>query len=257
MNFLIGYGGALIIAIAAYLFRSLSKSGALAAFVVGGSIFAFGGYSASLLLIIFFLSGSLLSKLNDTHPGKRNWRQVSANGIVPMLASLLLYFRHDLRPEATLLFLGALATATADTWATEIGMRYGGTVYNILSFSKMKKGLSGGVTLIGLAASAGGALLIALLSMIPIDNDGGLCGLIFVPVPLVITLTGFCGSLIDSIIGSAFQAKYMLVSGEIVEENHRHNSELARGVKWIGNNATNLIATAIGALVAVGIANWF
>ncbi|HET9137218.1 MAG TPA: DUF92 domain-containing protein [Candidatus Kapabacteria bacterium] len=257
MNFLIGYGGALIIAIFAYVFRSLSKSGAVAAVIIGGTIFAFGGYSASLLLIVFFISGSLLSRLNEKHAGARNWRQVSANGIVPMFAILLLYLRHDLRPEATLLYLGALATATADTWATEIGMRYGGTVHNILSFSKMKKGLSGGVTLVGIAASLGGALLISLLSMISIGSDEGLCGLIFVPVWLVIPIAGLCGSLIDSVVGAAFQAKFMLVSGEIVEENHRYHSELASGIKWLGNNATNLIATTLGALLAVGIANWF
>jgi uncharacterized protein (TIGR00297 family) len=257
MNFLIGYGGALVIAILGYRFRALSKSGAITAFIIGGTIFAFGGYSASLLLIGFFISGSLLSRLNGSHSGHRSWRQVSANGMVPMLATILLYFRHDLRPEATLLYLGAIATATADTWATEIGTKYGVRVYNILSFATMKKGLSGGVTIIGLIASIGGAFFIASLSLIPIDMDAGLCGLIFVPVLLVITLAGFCGSLIDSIVGVTLQAKYMLVSGEIVENNHRHNSELARGIKWIGNNATNLIATLLGALIAVGIAEWF
>ncbi len=255
MNFILGYGGALIISIISYRMKALAFSGAIAAFIVGGTIFGFGGWSASIELIAFFMSGSLLSKLNQQHTGKRDWRQVAANGVIPMLSVLLLYFRHDLREEATLLFLGALATTTADTFATEIGIRFGKKTFDILTFEPSTKGLSGGVSIVGLIASIFGALLIALLSFYQPDTDGGLCGLVFVKVIPVVTIAGFCGAFIDSIIGAKFQAKYRASSGEVIESDES-GAKLINGLSLIGNNATNLIASIIGALVAVGISGW-
>ncbi len=255
MNFLLGYGGALTIAIISYRMKALAFSGAIAAFVIGGTIFGFGGWSASIELVAFFLSGSLLSKLNEKHGGKRDWRQVAANGIVPMLAVVLLYFRPDLREEATLMFLGALATTTADTFATEIGIRFGKKTFDILTFAQSTKGLSGGVSVVGLIASIFGGLLIAVLSFYQPDTDGGLCGLVFVKVIPVVTIAGCCGALVDSIIGASLQAKYRTLGGVVIE-SEQGGAKLIQGSSLIGNNATNLIASMMGALVAVGISGW-
>lgn len=256
MNVFYGYFGASIVAAVAWRLRALSPSGAVAAVAVGGTIFAFGDLSATTILLAFFLSGSLLSRLNERHAGARDWKQVLANGLVPTLAIVLLAARHDLRPEATLLFLGSLATATADTWATEFGKRFGTNVYDCLSLRPMTPGLSGGISLVGTLASIVGATVIAALSLVTYPNDVGLCGLVFVKPMLVVPIAGVCGALVDSIIGSALQAKYKTSDGTIIEEQ-RSDSEHLRGLRWLGNNATNLISTFIGGIVAVGIADWF
>lgn len=47
------------------------------------------------------------------------------------------------------ILLGALAAATADTWATEIGAFSPRNPRHILSFQEVTKGSSGGVTLLG------------------------------------------------------------------------------------------------------------
>lgn len=256
MMIAIGYAAAALVAAISYKARALAASGAVAATIVGGTIFAFGDPSASTILLAFFLSGSLLSRLNERTPGARDWKQVLANGVVPTLAIILLSVRHDLRPEATLIYLGALATATADTWATEIGRRFGTRVIDCLTFRPVRRGLSGGISLAGTLASIAGAALIGALSLIQFPNDVGLCGLVFVKVMLVIPIAGFCGTMIDSIIGSKFQAKYLRIDGTIVETAEQ-GAEHARGLPWLGNNATNLISTLLGGFVAVGIADWF
>ncbi len=256
MQIAVGFSGAIIIALLAYRAHALSASGALAAVFVGGSIFAFGGASAAIVLIGFFISGSVLSRLNEHDHGKRDWKQVLANGLIPSLAVVLLALRHDLRPEATLLFLGSLATATADTWATEFGKRFGSRVYDCVSLRPMQKGLSGGVSFVGTLASIAGAVFIAALSLVPVPLDEGLCGLIFVKVLLVVPIAGFCGAMIDSIIGSKLQVKYRTASGEITEE-YCEGAIRISGLRSIGNNATNLIATLLGGIVAVGISDWF
>src|SRR6266498_2252195 len=88
---------AIIISFSAFKLRMLSLSGMIAAFIIGGIIFAFGGISASVLLMFFFLSGSLLGRLNRKKSERRDWKQVLCNGIIPAIAVMIIYFRHDLR----------------------------------------------------------------------------------------------------------------------------------------------------------------
>jgi uncharacterized protein (TIGR00297 family) len=266
MHIAIGYIAALAVSLVSVRAKALTMSGAIAATVVGGTIFGFGEWSATVILLAFFLSGSILSRLNHTpapllqkergNKEARDYKQVLANGLVPMLAIILLAVRHDLRPEATLIYLGSLATATADTWATEIGKRFGKRVYDCVTLKPMQPGLSGGISLAGTLASLAGALVIAALSLIEFPNDEGLCGLVFVKVLVVIPLAGFSGAMIDSVIGSRFQAKYLTRDGQIIEENPA-GSSLTSGIRAIGNNATNFISTLLGGLIALGIADWF
>lgn len=256
MNVLIGFGGAFVIALFAWKMRALSTSGAIASIAVGGTIYLGGEVSAAILLLAFFISGSILSRLNSRHAGARDWKQVLANGLVPAVAMLVMYLKPDTREEATLFFLGAIATATADTWATEIGTRLGGQVRDILTLRPMQRGISGGITTVGVIAAVIGAFLIALLSLVHPQEAVGLCHELFTPVLLVIPIAGTCGALIDSIIGSRAQAKYMLINGTIVEEPQA-GAEHAAGFRWLDNNVTNFLATLVGGLLAVGVAGWF
>ncbi len=254
---IIAFFVALIISLSAYKLRMLSLSGMIAAAIIGGIIFTFGGISASVLLVFFFLSGSLLSRLNHfltpdlkRRGDSRNWKQVLCNGGIPALAMIVIALRHDLREEISLLFLGALATATADTWATEIGTRFGKKFYNVFTFKPAKKDLSGGVSLIGIFASIAGAFIIAVISLIRFLDTDPLCGLVLVKVIPVITIAGTCGALLDSIIGATIQAKYKLPDGNITEVRSE-GAVLHSGIRFIGNNSTNLIATLWGGVIAI------
>jgi len=241
---------ALGISFVSFKLRMLSLSGMIAATFVGGIIFAFGGISASVLLLTFFISGSLLGRLNKSKGERRNWKQVLCNGVIPAIAVIIISFRHDLREEVSLLFLGSIATATADTWATEIGIRFGKKFYNIFTFRPTQRGPSGGVSFIGIAASIIGAFVIALISLIRFLDTDPLCGLVLVKVIPVITISGFCGALLDSIIGATLQAKYKMPDGSISEVKSE-GAVLHSGVSFIGNNATNLIATIWGGVIAI------
>jgi len=250
MMYLIAFLAASVVALAAYKLRMLSLSGMIAAAIIGGILFGSGGISASVLLMIFFLSGSLLGRLNQKKGERRNWKQVICNGGVPAIAVIIITLRHDLREEMTLLFLGALATATADTWATEIGTRFGKKFYNIFTFRPTHRGPSGAVSLIGIGASIIGALVIAAISLISFNETDTLCGLVLVKVIPVITIAGTCGALLDSIIGATIQAKYKLPDGSITEVKSEA-AVLHSGISFIGNNVTNLIATLWGGVIAI------
>jgi uncharacterized membrane protein len=62
LQLLLGFLLALVVAFLAYKARSLSRSGAAAAAVLGTVVFGLGGWSWAVLLLGFFISSSVLSK---------------------------------------------------------------------------------------------------------------------------------------------------------------------------------------------------
>ena len=92
----------------------LDPGGALAAFALGSLYWWVGGVWASTALIAFFLLGSLAARANprSRDRGGRGAAQVLANGLPPVLGMLAC---------GPAFLLGALAAASADTLASELG----------------------------------------------------------------------------------------------------------------------------------------
>jgi uncharacterized protein (TIGR00297 family) len=166
---------------------------------------------------------------------------------------LLLWMRPDLREQATLFFFGSLATATADTWATEVGTRFGRNPKNVLTFQPIATGASGGVTILGLLASLGGAALIGLLSEVSFPWSR-ICELHGSPSFLWITIAGFVGALLDSILGSTLQASYHCGVCNSVTEARSHCGQVTNrnaGVPLLDNSGVNLVTTLWGGLISL------
>ena len=62
---------------------------------------------------------------------------------------------------AIILAAGALAAASADTWATEVGTLWGGRPRSIISGRPVAPGMSGGITLIGTMGALVGSAIVA------------------------------------------------------------------------------------------------
>ncbi|HYL26774.1 MAG TPA: DUF92 domain-containing protein [Candidatus Nitrosotalea sp.] len=240
---------ATLVAIAAYRTRALSASGALAAFGVGAIVFARGGWPAAGVLFAFFIPSTLLSRIGaqrkralaagEQH-GPRNGWQVLANGGVAAACVLA-------GPALGTAFAGAFAAASADTWATEIGMLSRTAPFSILTLRPLQAGISGGVTPLGLAATLGGALVVA--SVASLAGYGPL---------LAVALGGVAGALLDSLAGASLQALRWCPVCECQCETRRHAcgspALLRRGVSWIENDAVNFLATFSGAAIAYAAA---
>ena len=65
---------------------------------------------------------------------------------------------------------------------------------------------------------------------------------------LLVGTIGFLGSVMDSVIGELFQAKYIGGNSEITDD--KNAGELARGFRIISNNKVNFIAVTLSALLA-------
>lgn len=143
----------------AYWRRSLTRSGWLGAVIVGTGTFGFGGWAWGLTLIAFFISSSILSHYKErikeqraaekfSKGGRRDLVQALANGGLAALCALLYAFLGQ--PEWLLFaFIGLMATVTADTWATELGVLSPHQPRLITTGRVVEPGTSGGITILG------------------------------------------------------------------------------------------------------------
>lgn len=249
--FLIWTGFSLIMFLMAIRARALSASGGVAAFLIGLIIFGTGGLPWIMPLIVFFLLSSILSKIrkraaagdpdwNNFQKGsRRDILQVLANGGVATIIALINhhYPVSGLYP----VYLSAIAAANADTWATEIGFFSRRRPRHIVSWQRIPRGASGGISIIGTAGTIAGAATIALTGWL-FGSSAEVAG--------IIILAGLAGSLIDSLIGGTIQARFTCPSCGKSTENKIHcgvATNFHSGISWIDNDLVNLLCTMSGA----------
>ncbi len=217
--------------------KMLSVDGAIAAALMGFFLFLFGGFLALLPIGFFFLSGSLLSKLHgqlskDAKQGKpRNYIQVLCNGGIYSILMIPDFIPHGLH----LAFI-SIAVSTSDTWSSEIGSRFRWRHVNPLTFKAMPVGVSGAITLPGTLAGLLGSFSIGVLVYFAFSVE--------LITAFYVSVFGFLGMYLDSILGYLFQAKYKTQSGEI-EEDASTESKLISGFKGINNDAVNVVSNLI------------
>ncbi|HEX6484228.1 MAG TPA: DUF92 domain-containing protein [Ktedonobacteraceae bacterium] len=251
-----------MIALLARRRRSLTRSGAAGTVVVGTTIFSMGGWSWGLSLIYFFVSSTLFSHYREREKARtaadkfskgseRDVGQVAANGGLATLLALIYGLTNSLPLKKALraAFTGALATATADTWATELGVLSKQEPRLITSGKRVTAGTSGGITLIGTAASALGAFSLGTvfwgLQRFPKS---------LVSLPFIALLSGLAGSFFDSLLGATVQAMYFCPVCQQETERRVHScgtrTRHLRGIPWVDNDVVNFLATMLGGMVA-------
>jgi uncharacterized protein (TIGR00297 family) len=250
-----------VIAIGSYLAGQLNVGGALAAFLVGFGTTWILGFAALATLLFFFLSAGVLSKISKRLRGvemraihakgsRRDAMQVLANGLMALVAALLYASNPSIAYLA--MFGASVGEAASDTFAGEVGILSPADPISIITGKPMKRGLSGAITALGLAAGLLGAILIALIVwtlMLP----PGVTGL---AQASVIALAAFFGCLIDSVLGATIQAHYWdEQSKRITEHRYRGDRELPleRGIRWVDNDVVNLLSNTTSALLALSL----
>jgi uncharacterized protein (TIGR00297 family) len=260
-QFVFGMILALCIAVISFHLRFLTASGGVATFILAQLIFGVGGWKWTSPILTFFILSSVLSKIGRKQKSNldlifeksstRDARQVAGNGgIAGIFALLWSFFPQEIYYYA---YLGTLAAVTADTWGTEIGVFSKTDPRLIINLRKVHAGTSGGISLLGTLASYFGAVAIFL---------SGLGWLIRInPFPLtllslflVVTVSGFIGSLCDSVLGATIQAQYRChVCGKVTEKTI-HCAESTKQIKgriWLTNDAVNTVCALTGGVVTL------
>lgn len=244
VSFIIGFSLSLVIAFVAYLNKAFTLSGFIASVIVGTLIYFFGTYIIFTLLMFFFITSSAFTKYegNKNERTSRNYIQVIVNAFAALLFSTLYYFLND----SIYLILASIgiAASTSDTRASEIGKKTTGRTVSILDFKTMKKGESGGISLLGTVSALFGSLFIALIfvSLVKISNIEITNIYIYI---IIITLAGFIGNIFDSYFGILLQEKYYDEEKNLIVEkrNEKKDNGKVSGFKYINNDVVNVVSS--------------
>ncbi|HWZ86027.1 MAG TPA: DUF92 domain-containing protein [Thermoanaerobaculia bacterium] len=192
----LGVALAINLAVAAVMgaLRVVSPSGAVAGGVAGFLILGAGGWRAYALLWVFFLLGTVATRLGyrrkaaagtaQANEGRRGAANVVANCLVPVALLLL--------GLPAVAFAAAFGAALADTLGTEVGTLYGRRAFSPLALQPLPPGTPGAVSLPGTAASLAGAFAIA--------GAGYLIGLFPEAAVWVAGLAAFLGAMSESLL---------------------------------------------------------
>ena len=263
-----------LMACALFKWNWLTVSGALMAWFLAFVVLFLAKWSI-FPLVIFLVLGSLAGKIRanakeggDAKQGKaRDHWQVLANGGIFMLLAMLAFLNESgwlesflgihtevLRFSETchLLALISLSVSCADTLSSDFGRVWGGSPRNIITGKRMIKGVSGGVTGAGFVGAFLGAVSIAIFVFwTELSSLGSSVSAFW-----LVAVFGFIGSILDSVLGVLFQAKYLDEMRNQVDSSDSGRRSLNAGYRWVTNDVVNAITGVLMLLVAVMYLCW-
>ena len=190
---------AALAALALWALGWVTPGAAVLVFLLGLMALWLGGWGAAALLFGFVAASNLFGR-----PTRRSAGQVLANGLAPVLGLAL----------SPAFFLGALATAAADTLASEIGARAPWAWRP--DRGRVESGTNAAISLRG-----SGALVLTALAFSGFSP-------LFGVRPFPVFVGGVTGAVADTLIGLVFEERY----------------------PGFTNDHTNALATLIGGLTA-------
>ena len=164
-----------------------------------------------------------------------------------------------LMEERFYVFIVALAEATADTWATEIGTLANKYPVSIINFKKLNTGQSGGVTTVGSIAALFGAICLSVCGY-SVWEIWGYGDSVSIKIISLVIVTGLAGAFFDSILGATIQAQYSCSVCDRITEKKLHCGTKTghfKGLIYINNDIVNFLSTVFSALLFLAIYRLF
>lgn len=246
-----------VMAVASLYLGLLTRGGAIGAVLLGILTGMSFGWKGILLIAVFFGTSNGLGKLSKRKKqteaeivqkgDRRDFAQVLANGGVAIISASLYYGSRE--PLFLVTFISSMAVATADTWASEIGPHSKTEPIHLLQGRRVNAGTSGAVSIIGTLGALSGSAIVAVCAIF-LWND------ITWKDGIYITMIGFVGAMVDTLLGGSIQAKYKCEECLIQTEKLFHCGQKTRhyrGIRLINNDAVNFLSILIAALFAVFI----
>lgn len=209
-----------VLALVAYFAKSVNVSGALGGWLLGAVLILGAGWPLYVALLAFFVIGTLTTKIGyqrkaklgvaQEEGGRRGLSHAFSNVGVAAICAIAVsrLARSGFSPagpaELLPLLMGvtALATAAADTTASEVGQLLGRRAFLPLTLKRVPVGTEGAISIEGTLAGAVGGLLVAAVSVFAV-NRMWLDFVVFSwRVVLLIAACAFAGSYLESIAGS-------------------------------------------------------
>lgn len=258
-RWLFALAGAILIASMAWRVRTLSIDGMIAATILGTVVVGTAGWWAGAILIVFFLSSSVLSRVGRDNTiasmargSRRDATQVFANGGIALISAV--GWALTGHPAWLLALAGSLAAANADTWSTEIGRTSPSLPRLITSGKPVVAGTSGAVTARGLGGACAGAFLIGVFTAVGTEQSWVSIEDSATMVALVVTIAGIVGSLVDSVLGATVQEQRWCDACDEQTERRIHRcgatTQSMSCHSWVTNDVVNALCITSGACIA-------
>ncbi|MDP3623210.1 MAG: TIGR00297 family protein [Methanobacteriaceae archaeon] len=211
-----------IMGLVTYFRGALDFWGSLFMVIMGLIIILSAGFNWLLLILIFLILGLVSTKYKHqykkelgVYEGTRSAKNVISNGLVPFVMAAFGYYDGFVGG-----FIGSVATATADTMASEVGVTQ--TPRLVTTLKKVAPGTDGGISVLGTAAGILGAGVIGIFAyLLGILPDPFVCLKISI-------IAGTVGCFMDSFLGAVFERR-----------------------NYITNEHVNLLATLTGAFLGI------
>jgi uncharacterized protein (TIGR00297 family) len=253
----------IVAAIVAYWRNFLTLPAALAAALIGSVILVLGGWNWGAATAGAFFATSVLSRHRDRIEqnnsiyanSRRKFPQVFANGIALALLAVLHGTGVEQYGGVDAAFLGCVGAVAGDTWATAVARYSSKEPRLVTSGRRVPAGTPGAVSFIGIVLTGAAGVFASLLyfsaSMIVYGET--------VPRAHIVTLTcaaiigGVTGSLLDSYLGAACQAKYLEPNGRLTDHPFANNgrpNKYVGGWRWLSNDLVNFSNSVTGAASA-------
>ncbi|MGZ7189086.1 MAG: TIGR00297 family protein [Halobacteriota archaeon] len=205
-------------------------SGILSGILMGFLIVSFTDFRWFVIILAFFVIGGAFTKYKYDYKraigiaqeggGARGYRNVFGNGLTALVCAIAYGVSGNVL--LSIAYVGAVATATGDTLASEIGQTHRKLPRLITDLRYVPHGTDGGITTLGEYSALVGAAAIALI--------GVLLGVVALNTIVPIILGGFFGANFDSVLGA------------VLERRH-----------YLTNSSVNLLATISGAIASIVI----
>ena len=272
-DLLLGLGSGLLLSWIGQRTRLLSRSGAVGLAVATLLTFVAGGWIWGVLLLLFFVSWGLWTRYRATYKEMLDERfdpqpRIGASDVGSRVgwAMLLVLLQIAIKEESRVFFAfaGAIGTATADVWATELGVLGARPPHLISTGDRVVRGSAGAISLLGVIASLAASSLIGfaglLLQMAQIGLVQQTWEGTYNWLPLAATLGSTVGCLTDSLLGATAQAIYYCERCEKRTEDPVHTcgeeATQIRGWPWLDDRGVDLISSIVGAAITAGVAIW-
>ncbi len=220
-NLLLGAGLGVALGLLGRRIRFLSLGGLFGVTLASAGVFAAAGWVWATPTLVFLISMMLLARYRA--PYKRTLSDRFTEGSVRRLTHILArlgwatalalaYGRLYRNDELLVAYVGAIAAAAADGWATELGVLSPQPPRIITSGRQTTAGTAGAISVLGLVAALGASWLIGFVSLLAANAAAWLdeteLARPLLWLPLAALLGGMAGTLVDSLLGATAQAIY-------------------------------------------------